>query len=47
MSSATIRLCLPIGIKLMVTLLLAGIGLDILHNVQAQADRGGGPIWRF
>ena len=34
---------LAYGIKLMVTLLLAGIGLDILHNVQAQAVRGGEP----
>jgi hypothetical protein len=32
---------LPIT-KLMVTLLLAGIGLDILHTVQAQAGQGWG-----
>ena len=35
---------LAYGIKLMVTLLLAGIGLDILHNVQARQARGGEPI---
>ena len=33
---------LAYGIKLMVTLLLAGIGLDILRNVQAQAGQGWG-----
>ena len=36
------RTMLAYGIKLMVTLLLAGIGLDILHNVQAQAGQGWG-----
>jgi type IV secretory pathway TrbL component len=35
------RTILAYGIKLLVTLLLAGIGLDILHNVQAQAGQGG------
>jgi type IV secretion system protein TrbL len=35
------RTMLAYGIKLLVTLLLAGIGLDILHNVQAQAGQGG------
>jgi type IV secretion system protein TrbL len=36
------RTMLAYGIKLLVTLLLAGIGLDILHNVQAQAGQGWG-----
>src|SRR5260370_28506461 len=33
---------LAYGIKLMVTLLLAGIGLDILHNIQTHGGQGWG-----
>jgi type IV secretion system protein TrbL len=42
MSMGYYRTMLAFGIKLMVTLLLAGIGLDILHTVQAQAGQGWG-----
>jgi type IV secretion system protein VirB6/type IV secretion system protein TrbL len=42
MSVGYYRTMLAFGIKLMVTLLLAGIGLDILHTVQAQGGQGWG-----
>ena len=42
MSVGYYKTMLSFGIKLMVTLLLAGIGLDILHTVQAQAGQGWG-----
>jgi type IV secretion system protein TrbL len=42
MSVGYYKTMLCFGIKLMVTLLLAGIGLDILHTVQAQAGQGWG-----
>ena len=42
MSVGYYKTMLAFGIKLMVTLLLAGIGLDILHQVQAQAGQGWG-----
>lgn len=42
MSVGYYKTMLSFGVKLMVTLLLAGIGLDILHTVQAQAGQGWG-----
>jgi type IV secretory pathway TrbL component len=42
MSVGYYKTMLCFGIKLMVTLLLAGIGLDILHTVQAQPGQGWG-----
>src|SRR5262249_16609292 len=42
MSVGYYKTLLAYGVKLMVTLLLAGIGLDILHTVQAQAGQGWG-----
>jgi type IV secretion system protein TrbL len=42
MSVGYYKTMLCFGIKLMVTLLLPGIGLDILHAVQAQAGQGWG-----
>jgi type IV secretion system protein TrbL len=42
MSVGYYKTMLAYGVKLMVTLLLAGIGLDILHNVQAKGDQGWG-----
>ena len=42
MSIGYYKTMLAFGLKLMVTLLLAGIGLDILHTVQAQAGQGWG-----
>ena len=42
MSVGYYKTMLAYGVKLMVTLLLAGIGLDILHTVQAQAGQGWG-----
>ena len=36
------KMCVAYGIKLMVTLLLAGIGLSILQGIQAQAGQGWG-----
>jgi type IV secretion system protein TrbL len=42
MSVGYYKTLLAYGIKLMVTLLLAGIALDILHTVQAQSGQGWG-----
>jgi type IV secretion system protein TrbL len=42
MSVGYYKTMLAYGVKLMVTLLLAGIGLDILHNVQAKGGQGWG-----
>ena len=42
MSIGYYKTMLAYGVKLMVTLLLAGIGLDILHNVQAKGGQGWG-----
>jgi hypothetical protein len=41
MSAGAEKSLICFGINLMVTLLLAGIGLDILHTVQAQAGQVG------
>jgi type IV secretion system protein TrbL len=42
MSAGYYKTMLAYGVKLMVTLLLARIGLDILHNVQAKGGQGWG-----
>jgi type IV secretion system protein TrbL len=42
MSIGYYKTMLAYGVKLMVTLLLAGIGLDILHNLQTQGGQGWG-----
>jgi type IV secretion system protein TrbL len=42
MSVGYYKTMLAYGIKLMVTLLLAGIGLDILHNIQTHGGQGWG-----
>jgi type IV secretion system protein VirB6/type IV secretion system protein TrbL len=42
MSVGYYKTMLAYGVKLMVTLLLAGIGLDILHNIQTHGGQGWG-----